>query len=489
EPITSIFSAQVAEATAPTLNSASGSYNADNRQMGLRYEGTDPENDVTALLIDLLDADGGSLLAEPAQIELGPQPNPEALIQGGGMFRGELFVSLEGFPPVSGVRLTVVDVFDRRSDPVDIVPAVPDPVLELGGLCNLAGVFDTCTDGFACVDSDDRGPTLPECVSASPPTVTEGALYLNADAGVIGIVITGRDVNDNAIGVSVLPKDDEGADLSLLADGGPETARFSYVSNADGTYTGWTAVSFRDACFPAAQFALNDCVFLGGAQDVCLDQANAGFDACAAQRAGRVRSADVAGIDDTDKTSEIFTINMVQPTPIAEAGASCDAAAAVAICSEGDLCFGRANPGTHLTCAAPQLACFDDVPTAEVSMDEMPPWVLMGTNADVENYVGVSSCGGGGPQAIYTFTAPAAGVYAATTSDIETDTLIFVRSHCQLPGEAYELACNDDIEIGVRASTVEFDVEADQTVYIVVDSFVNEGIPSPGAFTLTIEPR
>ncbi|MGK0362801.1 MAG: hypothetical protein ACI9U2_005123, partial [Bradymonadia bacterium] len=262
----------------------------------------------------------------------------------------------------------------------------------------------------------------------------------------------------------------------------------SYISNEDGTYTGWSAVSFFSICLPAAQAEFDACVAAGGDQDACVDQANAGLAECASDTAGTVTSADVAGVDATGKTGEIFTIDIVNPTPAVETGDICDDIGAIAICPEDNICFGRAAEGVHLTCGLPLVECFDDAPATVIDSAVAGPWSAQGDTSMADaNLVGVGTCGGGGNQIVYEFTAPAAGTYTATLSEIgEGDTLMYARTNCQLPGEEYELACNDDYMEGSVASQIEIVLEADQPAYIVIDSWEGDARETEGPFTLTI---
>lgn len=90
-----------------------------------------------------------------------------------------------------------------------------------------------------------------------------------------------------------------------------------------------------------------------------------------------------------------------------------------------------------------------------------------------------ASCGGAGsPDAGYTFTAPAAGIYTFDTQGSQLDTVLSVQDG-ECAGD--ELACNDDGD-GLQ-SALALPLVADQTVTIVVDGNAPGGLP----FTLRVQ--
>ncbi|MCX8072269.1 MAG: hypothetical protein N3C12_07450 [Candidatus Binatia bacterium] len=91
----------------------------------------------------------------------------------------------------------------------------------------------------------------------------------------------------------------------------------------------------------------------------------------------------------------------------------------------------------------------------------------------------VGSCGGGeAPEAVLAFTAPRAGAYTFDTLGSSFDTVLYVLSHSNT-----ELACNDDVQVGVDAwSRVAVTLAAGQTVQVVVDGFSTQS----GEFVLRV---
>lgn len=92
------------------------------------------------------------------------------------------------------------------------------------------------------------------------------------------------------------------------------------------------------------------------------------------------------------------------------------------------------------------------------------------------------SCGGIGPEQALRFTAPAPGRWFFSTArpGTELDTVLYVQTACGQPGT--EIACNDDTGQGGFQSVVAVDLEADQQVFVILDSFGREG----GSVTLAI---
>lgn len=104
------------------------------------------------------------------------------------------------------------------------------------------------------------------------------------------------------------------------------------------------------------------------------------------------------------------------------------------------------------------------------------PQSVMGDNTGLGDDH-VSSCGdGGGEDAMYQFTAAAAGSYTFDTAGSPGDTILSVIDGCGGP----ELDCNDDT-VGLT-SEVTLMMAAGQTVIIVVDGYGGE----IGPFTLNI---
>ena len=94
--------------------------------------------------------------------------------------------------------------------------------------------------------------------------------------------------------------------------------------------------------------------------------------------------------------------------------------------------------------------------------------------------------GAGETVSVYTFTAPAAGMWRFATSDLMGgDSILSVRSACATPVPIGVLACNDD-GAGNLASQADVELAAGQTVYVGVYGFAPG---RDGPFTLTVSLR
>lgn len=78
------------------------------------------------------------------------------------------------------------------------------------------------------------------------------------------------------------------------------------------------------------------------------------------------------------------------------------------------------------------------------------------------------SCGGLAADEIHRWTAPISGTYRFETTGTEFDTVLYIMTSCT--GET-ELGCNDDTSAGTTTSSLELELEADQSVIIVVDGW------------------
>ena len=104
--------------------------------------------------------------------------------------------------------------------------------------------------------------------------------------------------------------------------------------------------------------------------------------------------------------------------------------------------------------------------------------------------VTAGSCGGGSGQAIYSFTAPAAGTFsfAADSQAPGSDPIIYARSHCRFGGEYadFELGCSDDHSRFTRAGLVRVTLDEGQTIYVFVDGVRGDNGPWRGPYTLVV---
>ena len=95
-------------------------------------------------------------------------------------------------------------------------------------------------------------------------------------------------------------------------------------------------------------------------------------------------------------------------------------------------------------------------------------YAISSRTGEIDEFTG--SCGQApGSDRVVAFTAPAGGQWLFETAGEEIDTLLYVRSTCSDAGS--ELACNDDVGGGPLTSSVLLDLNANQTVFLVVDQF------------------
>jgi hypothetical protein len=111
---------------------------------------------------------------------------------------------------------------------------------------------------------------------------------------------------------------------------------------------------------------------------------------------------------------------------------------------------------------------------------------VVGDTTGARNHGHAGCCGGGQPNLVYAFRAPADGAYRAETNVFRggLNTILFVRSACAFYDPAFELGCNVRLDDpNVIGSRVEFEATAGQEVYLFVDADYNW---QEGQFTLTV---
>ena len=84
-----------------------------------------------------------------------------------------------------------------------------------------------------------------------------------------------------------------------------------------------------------------------------------------------------------------------------------------------------------------------------------------------------------GPETVYSFTAPAAGIMCARTFGSSYDTVLYVRTNCT--DAASEVACNDDATFS-QQSQLAFTAVAGQQYFFFVDGFTG----ASGSYALTL---
>jgi hypothetical protein len=194
---------------------------------------------------------------------------------------------------------------------------------------------------------------------------------------------------------------------------------------------------------------------------------------------------------------------LVDPTPVG-LDEPCEATSAQTICPAGAECFSD-DPQRDPTPRCHMVAGFCPEGWDVITLDALPDgqnWVYRGNlnrfQDDLQEHgVGVcSALDATGFNDVLSFTAPANGNYVI---EVETlgDTIVWARSHCDVPGAESELGCNDDDPEGQlgRGSRVEitplswpqpgrlFGLRVRETMYIFVDSYGEGG---RGQYSVTV---
>ena len=262
---------------------------------------------------------------------------------------------------------------------------------------------------------------------ADAPVVAEARLFVNTTVGSVGVTVRGTDADANVDWLSLVLRDAAGQEVGPLPMSGALDASFDWLEQDQGAFVG--GFSLRGD-FAAA-----------------------------------VQSAEVVVVD-ADGLASAVAEAQVEVAPSVGEGAGCDIRRAYAACEADLLCvYGScASADTEATC--------------------LPEWTVLAlaTDAPVAGRTGlgdqyaVGSCGGGGADAIYAFTAGEAGTYRFALSAVpdEAAPVLYVRSHCVVDDVLVELACNAEAPTALAV-----DLVAGQTVYVFVDGF-------EGTFTLSV---
>lgn len=203
--------------TAPVLSDGALAFNAELGALGLRVSGSDPEDDVLAVLLTLLDADGG-----PIPLGLGPGPFLlpfDTVDAAGGTFEGALSLRLPAdLPAVTHATVAVLDSTDLVSATLELDATAP-LVRAPGEPCDAARAFDTCAEGALCDDG-----LCAEVEKACPPDLRSRELPLGetVEADLTGATDLGRGQCGGAAGEQLWALTAEDAGLYVVeawADG------------------------------------------------------------------------------------------------------------------------------------------------------------------------------------------------------------------------------------------------------------------------------
>jgi hypothetical protein len=239
------------------------------------------------------------------------------------------------------------------------------------------------------------------------PTLTSATMVIDTEQSTIGVLIEGADVESDTLAV-FMQIYNEGGD-GLFRGDGISVPLDVIEHDDDGNYTG-------SLSFP-----------IDGDLSIVVR--------------GSVRAVDAEG-----QQSEPIEVMPAQPMQVAR-GEMCNGVTttcdATSVCIEG-------------VCSDPSgvAACPEEWPVTAIEADANGSATVQGDNSDSMGGYRAGSCGGGGATEIYSFVAPAAGVYVVSMDavdenpddDMEPDTLLWARRLCNFDRGALgaDLDCNDD---------------------------------------------
>ncbi|MSP74275.1 MAG: hypothetical protein EXR76_19255 [Myxococcales bacterium] len=483
--------AEPSTATAPVITELLGLVNPEVSGVGFRLTGTDADSDVSSFRWGMADDQGNELmLTQTGPIELDfASPDIAGLISlisnPDGTFTAEGAINLQDAPPIGSIYFEVGDALGLWSERADADTMVSDVVRMNGEVCDPARTLDACPETDACIDPDMMMAFT--CRVATTPVLVTSAAGKNADGKGFGIRLQGTDPENDVAFVRMTARDIDGEELFFGDEPGTIDIGFFRLQQADGSFDGIVSFTgfFQGLCFPAAQAHFEECTGAGGNEGTCVDEANVILAMCNTETAARIATFQVSVVDQALKATALTDVAVGQPAEGME-GAVCDTFEALAACVVETACVP--NDGALDSCQAVAAICPEDFGVVSLNENEvgMGSWRMQGDTSEAINVVGSGSCGGGGPQAIFGFTAPAAGTYHAQISGIGgmDDTLLFARTHCTAITGRFELACNDDVARGNLASAVDVDLTEGQLVYFVVDGYDGS---FAGTFTLQVD--
>jgi hypothetical protein len=408
-------------ATAPVLESVEVVFNPNDFTLAARVNGVDPESDVDIIGF-IFEIDG---VAQEA-IEV-PFADFGLISFDGENFNGEVVGGLgPDFAGITSASVYVSDALNLVSDQVTVEVAAPVEIA-IGEACDLIDGFSACAEGSLCIPESEEASTG-TCSEVFPPVLTEGVAGYNADLNNVGFVVNGTDATP------------EGADI----DGFEVT----FLDEAGTDLLGQSISLGLDVIVDEVDPSIFTATFSGGWVEPD-------------QMVGAPVTISVTAFDALGLASDPIMLTVETPTAV-EADASCDAYGALNVCGEGYVCIETCTLTENI-----DYTCPEDWTVTEIALDTP----LMGDNS-ASTIMGESSCGGGGPSDVYSFTAATAGTYhfTAISADEMVDMLIYARSYCGSFTPSFELACNDDyVDYN---SGLEVELAEGDTMYLFIDSYL-----------------
>lgn len=275
------------------------------------------------------------------------------------------------------------------------------------------------------------------------PSIQRLSAYINRDDRSLGIRIEGRDELNKVFGFTLQYYFENGAPLYVGQDGPePNYLRFSKLTKNNGKFIGeWSHSLLNDQSFDLQ----------------------------------RLSEAQVTVHNGQNPMHESRpTIKALMDTPIVSDLAPCDPYRGLSRCEDKSLC-GEDIYG-NILCQPSVLECPDDFEAIDLNM---AGGLYEGDTTGRPSY-GAGTCGGGTSAQVFRYTAMSEGNYTfrvqplgSSTTMIELDSLIWIRSHCAFVDVTVELACNDDADpsMGDFGSRLTLDLDEEQVIFIFVDGF------------------
>jgi hypothetical protein len=468
---------------APVVASFEAWLNVLRRSYAVAARGHDAEGDVAAFTLEFLGAGGAPVMVDPG----GPpridvhDPAVELRTEGTGFTLAWATSVLRPLDAVTALRLTVVDATGAASEPREAAVTAPR-VVARGDACDALGARSVCGPADACVGA----AAGLSCLAATAPALRTAEAYVNLAVGSFGVRVDGDDPEDDVAAVSLLPLAADGAARPFAGDGAVPV-RFTSITQEGGAFAGVVSrlASFQQ-CLAEGEEAFVACASGGITTRDCAGEGRAVVATCNARELAEVAAMRIAVADRTARTGDAVTVAVSAPAA-AEAGAACDAMAALWRCPEGMACHGVDEGDARLTCRDAVPECPGGWEVVDLRRHAVGGgWVYRGTTAGARHKGGGGTCGGGAPNRIHAFVAASDGAYRVEIADTAADTVLYVRSHCALPQPEYELACNDDLAVGNLLSALRMDLVRGQTVYVFVDGATGD---VEGEYTLRVRPR
>ena len=408
----------------------------------MRISGTDPDADVAALELTLLDAAGAEVaafsrnLGRPADTGTAWWPF-DASLAGKKSFT-DAQVTVEGVlaadPSVASATAVVVDALGHRSA-ASTLAVQTQPEAQLGESCDKDLVLNRCVPGSACKGT----PAL--CTEGSAPVVSK-LTYARTDGGVAVIRWTGTDADDDVTELEFSFQDADGQAINGDLDGDGSAEASNYVHDVTGTSV---AGKFSGGLDPSYTFT-------DGVPRLAVKPKDA------AGNVGALASAPLAW------------------QAVRNAGQSCDPSGSD-LCKPGSVCY-PGLVGVSSACqpvaTARKRRC-DAAPVLDFSAGER---FAFGELAGASAFTPSCSEDTPYPDTVLKLKLTDGAARLVLTTDNSTtnvDTLISVLTG-PCDGITTVLACNDDSPgVSTQGSTVELNDLPAGTYTVVIDSLKAEG--------------